>query len=90
MIYTRKYLHNFKVPIDKKNWEGAIGSNLKYSYAYIMALKDHVIITDQSDFVVKHEWTVPTNAPDIEILYLIVSDNEKKIGMTLGRMLIKD
>ena len=53
MIYTRKYYHNFKVAIDNKNWEGAIGSNLKYSYAYIMALKNKVIITDQSDFIMK-------------------------------------
>ena len=92
MIYTRKYYHNFKVAIDNKNWEGAIGSNLKYSYAYIMALKNKVIITDQTDFTVKQhgEWEIPTSAPDIEILYMIVSDNEKKIGMTLGRHVIRD
>ena len=46
MIYTRKYYHNFKVTINNRNWEGAIGSNLNYSYAYIMALKNKVIITD--------------------------------------------
>lgn len=46
MIYTRKYYHNFKVAIDNMNWEGAIGSNLKYRYAYIMALGNRCIITD--------------------------------------------
>lgn len=90
MVYTRKYGHNFKVPINSQNWEGAIGSNLKFSYAYIMALKNRVIITDQSDFRTKQEWEVPVDRPGIEILYIIVSEDEKKVGMTLGRYEIKD
>ena len=33
---------------------------------------------------------MPTGSEDAEILYLIVSDSEKKIGMTLGKRLIRD
>jgi len=28
VIYTRSSFHNFRVAIDSKNWEGAIGVNL--------------------------------------------------------------
>lgn len=53
MIYTRQYYHNFKVAINSLNWEGAIGTNLRFSYSYIMALKNKVIITDQTEYKIK-------------------------------------
>lgn len=90
IIYTRKYYHNFKVCISNQNYEGAVGDNLKYSYAYILALKKKIIISDQTTYQVKQEWEVPTDDDKIEILYLTVSEDEKKVGVTLGKRLIKD
>lgn len=36
-IYTRSHNHNFKVCINNKNYEGAVGCNLASQDAYVMA-----------------------------------------------------
>lgn len=49
-IYSRKYYHNFKVTIDTKNYEGALGQNLASMDAYLITDKFNIIINDNKDF----------------------------------------
>tara|TARA_B110000285_G_C15078108_1_gene591907 strand:+ start:162 stop:1631 length:1470 start_codon:yes stop_codon:yes gene_type:complete len=92
-VYTRKYYHNFKVAITNKNFEGAVGSNLTSMNAYVMAEKTQIGIYDQHNFNLKQTWSIPTKTQlnsDIEILFMTVSADEQRIGVALGRKLIKD
>jgi len=50
-------------------------------------------VYDQDTFEPIQEWSIPTKSQkddDIEILYLTISPDETKIGVCLGRTLIKD
>ena len=38
-IYSRKYYHNFKISITTKNFEGAVGANIKSLEAYVIGEK---------------------------------------------------
>ena len=91
-IYKRKYYHNFKVQITNQNYEGALGANLGSMNAYIMCEKKNIGVYDQHDFQVLQQWSIPTKSSgdDIEILYMAVSPDEQKIGICVGRQLIKD
>ena len=48
-IYTRKYFHNFKVSITTKNFDGAVGDNIRTMNAYVMADKQSLNIYDALD-----------------------------------------
>jgi hypothetical protein len=93
-IYTRKYFHNFKVAITTQNYEGAVGSNLSHMKSYVMAEKTKIGVYDQSTFLPTQTWSIPTksnNSMDkIEILYMTMSKDEEKIGVALGKFIIKD
>ena len=89
-VYTRKYFHNFKVSIRSDNHEGAIGANLSTMNAYLLAEKTHIGIYDERYFDPIQEFEVPTSADDILILYVTLSPDENKIGIVLGRNLIKE
>lgn len=90
-IYTRKYYHNFKVTTDTKNFEGALGKNLASDNAYVMTDKTNIIINDNQDFsVILQQWQIPNRDKGVEILYQTVSKDEKKIGVAIGKKLIKD
>jgi len=48
-IYTRKYFHNFRVSVTTKNFEGAVGDNIKSMNAYVMADKQSIALYDSLD-----------------------------------------
>ena len=91
-VYTRKFYHNFKVAVTQENFEGARGSNLGSMDAYVMCERTRIGIYDQVTFKPKQQWNVPTKSQkdDIQILFLAVSDDQTKIGVALGKVLIKD
>ena len=60
-----------------------------------MAEKTKLTIYDNKEFTQTQSWNIPTyneanNKSDIEILYMSVSEDQTKIGVVLGRVLIKD
>jgi hypothetical protein len=61
-----------------------------------MAEKTKIGIYDQLNFNLTQSWNIPNKrtkegeGEDIEILYMSVSVNEDKVGLVLGRNLIKD
>lgn len=77
------------------NYEGAVGQNVESMNAYVMAEKTKLTIYDNKEFTQTQSWNIPTyneanNKSDIEILYMSVSEDQTKIGVVLGRVLIKD
>lgn len=95
-IYARKYFHNFKVAITAQNYEGALGGDLGKSQEYLLAEKTKLCIYDNQTFTLKYSIDVPKNEnkdehshPE-EILYVTVSNSQKKIGVALGRYILKD
>ena len=95
LIYTRKHFHNFKVPITSKNFEGALGANLGESNEYVLAEKNKLCIYDIKDFYCKYHIDIKMedengSNDDHEILYIDVSHNQNKLGLILGRKLIRD
>ena len=49
------------------------------------------MIKDNQDFnLIKQQWQVPNRAKGAEILYQTVSQDEKKIGVVIGKKQIKD
>lgn len=100
-IWVRKAYHNFKVALTNENMEGSMGANLPSLRQYVMTerdeqgaggAKDRQVITvhDNHTYGTVQEWAVPTREEGIEILYLTVSKDDKKIGVALGRKLIKN
>ena len=94
-IYTRKYYHNFKVTVTAKNHDGAKGVNLKSQHKYIIAEGLNAIIYDEATFREVDKFTVPVmedgNEDEaLEILYMVASQDDQRIGMSVGRQLIKD
>lgn len=89
-IYTRKFFHNFKVALSSQNYEGAIGENLTSLEQYIMSEKQKIGIYDAKTFKLVQDWQIPGTDPNVEILYLTVSKDDKKIGVALGKHVIKD
>lgn len=96
LIYTRKHYHNFKVPITAKNFEGAQGADLGKTNEYVLAEKNKLCIYNNSTFDQKYEKSIPVSQDDPntitdhEILYMGVSKNQEKIGLILGKFLIKE
>lgn len=89
-IYSRKHFHNFKVAISNENYEGSHGSNLAKYNQYIIADKTKIGVYDCDTYELLQSWGVPTNSEDIEILTMTVSNDNQKIGVSLGRNIIKD
>jgi hypothetical protein len=55
-----------------------------------MAEKTKIGIYDDTEFTMQQKWNVPTTSDDIEILYMAVSQDQQKIGVALGKTIIKD
>ena len=57
-----------------------------------MAEKTEIGVYCQDNFAPMQKWSIPTKSQkdEIEILYLTVSSDEDKIGVCLGKHLIKD
>lgn len=62
--------------------------------SYVMAEKTKIGIYDQANFAPIQSWSIPTknsgNSDKIEILYMTISQDEEKIGVALGKFIIKD
>ena len=89
-IYTRSHYHNFKVCIDDQSFEGAVGCDLNSRKAYVMAESLNVGIYSAKDFTKKQHWQLQPQDDDVEILYVTVSKCQKKMGILVGRQLIRD
>lgn len=91
-ICTRKYFHNYRVQVRDKNFEGAVGANLSSMNASIVGEGKNLIIVDQVTLDRVQAWTIPvTNqTDDLVILYMTISKDQTKIGVSIGRKLIKD
>jgi len=93
-IYTRKYYHNFKVCLNTDNYEGAFGANLSKSLKYILADRTKISICNQHDFKVVQQWEIECGCKhshgDVQILYMVVSQDETKIAAAIGKLLIKE
>ena len=98
-IWVRKAWHNFKVALTKDNMEGSMGANLRSLNQYVMTerreeenKKEKQVITvhDNDSYETLQEFTVPTREEGIEILYLCISKDDQKIGVALGKKLIKN
>jgi len=91
-IYTRKFYHNFKVAISNENFEGARGGNLGSMGAYVMCEKTRIGIYNQDTYEPIQQWNVPTKSQkdEIQILYMTISHDQTKIGVALGKALIKE
>ena len=63
-IYTRKHFHNFKVPINSKNYEGVLGENLGRNDEYVLAEQDKICIYDNIDFKHQYDFNVPNKHGD--------------------------
>lgn len=83
-IFTRRCYHNFKVCINSQSFEAAVGQELKTMNAYAMASGLDIGIYDSLTYRPSQKWTVKPTSENVEILYLQVSDDEKKIGVILG------
>jgi hypothetical protein len=92
-IFRRKYFHNFKVRLTDYNNEGSKGLNLPSMKKYIMSDihegKPRLGLYNES-FKCEQFWKVPIKSADIEILYLAVSKDDKKVGVSLGKNIIRD
>ena len=55
--------------------------------AYVMAERTTLGVYDQVSFQPMQNWNIPekTQEPEIEILFMQVSDDQEKIGIILGR-----
>ena len=83
MTFARKYKHSLKQNLISSNMEGAMGADLKSLDAYVVADKNKIDIYDRSSLSHKQSFTVPAKEGVI-ILYIAVSHDDTKIGLTMG------
>jgi hypothetical protein len=90
-IYTRKCYHNFKVVTATDSKEGAVGCELAAANAYALATGTKLVVHNQHDFSVRETLVMkPLNEnEDVGVLYISVSQDEKKMGVLLGRRLVR-
>lgn len=48
------------------------------------------MIYDVKKYKAIQSWNIPNTSSDIEILYMTVSNDERKIGVALGKHVIKE
>ena len=90
-IWCRKYYHNFKVTITEQDLEGSCGANIPSSDQCVIAHGANVVVYDIHTHKILYSFSVPTkDEPDKEILYMTVSLDELRIGICIGRKLIRD
>jgi len=98
-VYSRAFGHNFKVPVDATDHEGAIGASLKSLKRYVVAHGISLTVYDQHTF--KNEdrhsgaklqrFKVPGDqSRNFVILHMIVSTDDRRIALGIGKHLIKD
>lgn len=88
-IFTRKCYHNFKVCIDSNSFEGAVGVSLAPLKIYAMAHGLEIGIYDQENFQCLQKIDIQANRDDVEVLYIQNSQDYLKLGVVLGKRLIK-
>lgn len=93
-IISRRRYHNFKVCINSNSFEGAVGQELKKTNTYAMADDLGIGIYESLSFREVQFWHVKPKISEqgkaVEILYMQISNDEEKIGVILGKRLIKD
>lgn len=89
-IYKRKFFHNFKCTISEEKLENACGANLHEMGAYCLANGTSFSICDGESFSLIQKLNIPITRQDDSILYMTVSNDEKKIALAVGQKLIKD
>jgi hypothetical protein len=98
-IYSRKFGHNFKVPVDTTDHEGAVGVSLKSLKRYVVARGITLTVYDQHTFKNADRHTgrklqnfkVPGDHSDkVTILHMIVSADDRRIALGIGEHHIKD
>ena len=87
-IYQRKYIHNYMVTLSSENHEGAFGCNLNKLNFYAIGKFQTIIIYDQSDFSQRQTYKIPCVDQNLEILYMVSSKDDERIGITFGTRLI--
>lgn len=97
-IYTRKFGHNFKVPVDVADHEGAIGYSLKILKRYVVAHGISLTVYDEHTF--KNEdrhsgaklqtFKVPGDREkNVEVLHMVASADDRRLALGIGRNLTK-
>ena len=82
--------------ITSQNYEGAMGGDLGLTDEYLLAEKKKMMIYDNKNFSENYSINIPQNnskdqfSLEQEILYVAVSSTQNKIGIALGRYLLKD
>ena len=88
VIYARRFFHNFTIHISRADNEGAVGANLSKKGEYVMADKTQVQIFCQKDFEKKQSWSATRG--ELQIFYLSVSESQDRLGVSVGRMLVRE
>jgi hypothetical protein len=80
------------VAISDKDFAGALGCSLSSINSYVMAETTSLAIYDQETFMPTQQMKISSQGhnSDLEILYLTASQDDKKIGVSIGRKLIKN
>jgi hypothetical protein len=88
-IYTRRVFHNFKVVTDTSNQEGAVCCELSNTNSYAFAIEQQLTIRSSVDFTDTESLEVNANRDDVKILFMTVSIDQKKLGIVLGKELVR-
>ena len=76
-----------------KNFDGAVGDNIKTLGAYVMADKQSLNIYSAKDHKNLQSWSIPDEcktSSSIKIVYIVVSEDNNRIGVILGRIIVQD
>lgn len=88
-VHRRRLFHNFKVCLHQEPSGEAVCDELRSLKQFIVGRQRRVQINWSANFQMAVEWEIKT-APDLEILYLKASSDERKIGVFVGRRQVKN
>lgn len=93
IIYTRSAYHNFKVTLDARSFEGAHGINFSHLDKYAVGKGMEVRLYDQKTFTQigdTIEVENPDNDPELHICYMVTGTTQKRIGISLGKKILRN
>ena len=92
-VFQRTQFHNFKMPIDEDNYEGAMGVNIGNYNQYAITQSTKVKVCNLRDFKEVQEFDVLEKGgiedKDVKILYITVSECQNRLAILLGKDLAR-
>ena len=84
-LFSRKYYHDFKVPISTADFEGAHGISIDAIGVLLVACRGNILCYDATTYEFKYRLVdLLCHEEDDDILYMTASKDGEQVAVTMG------